>query len=247
MVIDTTATTAALVLCTAFTQLGPVMAGDTDGGDLAVLHFPCIRGLIGLPVVTTQVVDITVLIVIVVSKSGIHASLEGLKVHGIGVKHVLVFDFGVIPRFGDMDLIGVGLGILTTLAFAQDIRQWVVADAVGEAVIGMIELLDTASTPSCMLLGVLQCSLPLGRRRLKVRIPSVNPVPMVAVKNGIVIRGRIIVTQVDTAPVDTVDIPSLGIVLSHTFTGIVADPRAYIVVGEIEKICNAFFSTNEVE
>ena len=62
-----------------------------------------------------------------------------------------------------MNLIGVGFGILTTLAFAQDIRRGGVADAVGVAVIGMIELLDTASTPPCMKLGVLQCRLPLGR------------------------------------------------------------------------------------
>ena len=51
-----------------------------------------------------------------------------------------------------MNLIGVGFGILAALALAQDISRRIIADVVGVAIIGVVELLNTASAPSCMTL-----------------------------------------------------------------------------------------------
>ena len=137
------------------------MAGNTDGCHFAVLEFLGIGGLIGLFAITPQVVNIAILIVVIISKSGIQASFEGLKIHGIGIKHILVLYLGVVPRLGDMDLIGVCLGILATFALAQDISGRVIVNAIGETVIRVVELLNTASTPSCMILRVLQGCLSL--------------------------------------------------------------------------------------
>ena len=128
------------------------MAGHADSGNLTVLEFLGIGGLIGLSAVVAQVVNIAVLIVVIVSKSGVQTCFESLKVHGIGVKHILVLDFCVVPRLGDMYFIGVCLGILTTLALAQDVSGRVVVDVVRKAVIGIVELLYTATTPSGMIL-----------------------------------------------------------------------------------------------
>ena len=128
------------------------MAGDADGGHLTVLHFLSIRGLIVFLTVMPKIVCIAIFVVIVVCKSGIHSSFEGFEVHGIGVKDILIFDLGMIPRLGDMNLIGVGFGILAALALAQDISRRIIADVVGVAIIGVVELLNTASAPSCMTL-----------------------------------------------------------------------------------------------
>ena len=121
------------------------MAGDADGGHLTVLHFLSIRGLIVFLTVMPKIVCITIFVVIIVCKSGI-------QVHGIGVKDILIFDLGMIPRLGDMNLIGVGFGILAALALAQDISRRVIADVVGVAIIGVVKLLNTASAPSCIIL-----------------------------------------------------------------------------------------------
>ena len=128
------------------------MASDADGSHLTVLHFLSIRGLIVFLTVMPKIVCIAIFVVIVVCKSGIHSGFEGFEVHGIGVKDILIFDLGMIPRLGDMNLIGVGFGILAALALAQDISRRIIADVVGVAIIGVVELLNTASAPSCMTL-----------------------------------------------------------------------------------------------
>ena len=128
------------------------MTGHADSGNLTVLEFLGIGGLIGLFAVVAQVVNIAVLIVVIVSKSGVQTSFEGLKVHGIGVKHILILDFCVVPRLCDMYLIGVCLGILPAFALAQDVSGGVIVDVIRKAVIGIVELLYTATTPSGMIL-----------------------------------------------------------------------------------------------
>ena len=51
-----------------------------------------------------------------------------------------------------MNLISVGFSILTALTLAQDVSRGVIVDAVREAIVGTVELLHTASAPSCMIL-----------------------------------------------------------------------------------------------
>jgi hypothetical protein len=51
-----------------------------------------------------------------------------------------------------MNLIGVCLGILTASTSTQDISRRVIVDVVREAIIGVVKLLDSASTPSGMVL-----------------------------------------------------------------------------------------------
>ena len=75
-----------------------------------------------------------------------------------------------------------------------------------------------------MILGVLQCSLSFAAGWPVVRIAGTDTIPMVTIEDAVIIGGRIIVTQFDAAPVHTIDIPSLSIVLTHTFTGIVCYP-----------------------
>ena len=70
---------------------------------------------------------------------------------------------------------------------------------------------------------------------------------MATIEDGIIIGWGIVVTQVDTSLIHTIDVPSLSIVLTHTFPGIVANPCCCIVVGEIEKVCKTFFATDKTE
>ena len=130
MFTNATTTTATLVLCTAFTQFGTVMTSDTDCCNFTVLKFPGISGLIVFLTVRTQVISKAILIVIIVSESGIQASFEGLQIHGIGIKHILILDLSVIPGLGNMNLIGICLGILTASTLAQDISGRVIAHVV---------------------------------------------------------------------------------------------------------------------
>ena len=200
------------------------MAGDADGGHLTVLHFLSIRGLIVFLTVMPKIVCIAIFVVIIVGKSGIQSGFEGFEVHGIGVKDILIFNLGMIPRLGNMYLISVGFSILSALTLAQDISRRIVADAVRVAIIGVVELLDTTTTPSCMTLRVLQSCLSLSGGRIEIRIPCVYSVPMITIKNGIIISRRIVITQVFTSSVRTIDVPPLGIILSHAFTGIISNP-----------------------
>ena len=70
---------------------------------------------------------------------------------------------------------------------------------------------------------------------------------MVTIEDAVIIGGRIIVTQFDAAPVHTIDIPSLSIVLTHTFTGIVCYPWGNIIIREVEEVGKTFFTSNETE
>ena len=70
---------------------------------------------------------------------------------------------------------------------------------------------------------------------------------MVAIQDGIIICRRIVVAELLASLVNTVDIPSLSIVLSHTFPGIVCYPCCGIVIRQREKVGNAFLSTNKLQ
>ena len=70
---------------------------------------------------------------------------------------------------------------------------------------------------------------------------------MVAIQDGIIICRRIVVAELLASLVNTVDIPSLCIVLSHAFTGIVSNPCCGIVIRQREKVGNALLSTNKLQ
>ena len=70
---------------------------------------------------------------------------------------------------------------------------------------------------------------------------------MVAIQDGIIICRRIVVAELLASLVNTVDIPSLCIVLSHAFPGIVCYPCCGIVIRQREKVGNALLSTNKLQ
>ena len=138
MLVHTAATVRTFVLRITFTKLCTVMAGDTDGGSLTTGHLLRICSLIIFFAVTAQIVGVTVIVVIVISKTGFQPSLECCQVHGIGIKDILVFDFRVIPAFRDMNLIGIGFGILPALLLAKDIAVTIIVDVIGVAIIAVV-------------------------------------------------------------------------------------------------------------
>ena len=146
-----------------------------------------------------------------------------------------------------MYLVGVCFGILTAFLFAENVCRWIVVDAVVIAVIWVVELLHTATAPTCMILRVLKCCLSLWGRRIKIRIFCADAIPMVTIQNSIVIRRRVVVAEFLASLVNTVDVPSLCVILSHGFTGIVGYPCRSIVIRQREKVGNAILSTYELQ
>ena len=70
----------------------------------------------------------------------IKLSLECVQIHRIGIEHVFIDYFLVVPAFRDVDFVGVCLlGLL--LSFFNDIAGLVIIDGVTEAVIGIVKLL----------------------------------------------------------------------------------------------------------
>lgn len=70
-----------------------------------------------------------------------------------------------------------------------------ILDAIGVAVIGVVQLLNTASAPACSCLRVLKGCFSLGGTWIEVWILRVNPVPVIAVEYSIIIGRWIIVAQ----------------------------------------------------
>ena len=70
---------------------------------------------------------------------------------------------------------------------------------------------------------------------------------MVTIQDAVIVSRGIVVAQIDTSSVHTVDVPSLGVVHAHTFKGIVGNPGGHIVIGEVKKVGKTFFTSNIVE
>ena len=142
MVADTAAATAALVGGAAFTQRSSIMAGDAECGRRRAGNLPGIGGGIVSPCVISYIIGVVrllgmgvdivlqvigivdflmVAIGIVLRQTGIHLRHEGVPVHAVTVEDFLIDFFLDVPRLGDLDAIGVGLGILAALFLAQDI------------------------------------------------------------------------------------------------------------------------------
>ena len=81
--------------------------------------------------------------VFVVVKPGqtcVKLCLERVQIHGIGIEHVFMDYFLVIPAFRDMDFVSVRfLGLF--LSFFNDIAGLVIIDGVVKAVIAIVKLL----------------------------------------------------------------------------------------------------------
>ena len=92
-----------------------------------------------------------------------------------------------------MNLVGISLGILSASALAQNIGTAPIVDIVIEAVIAVVKLLDSATTPSSMILGVLQDSFPLAAVWIEVCVSGINAIPMISIKDTIVIGRRVVV------------------------------------------------------
>ena len=61
-----------------------------------------------------QIVPVTLVIIVVLCKTGIHPCLESINVHRIGVKDILIDNFLIVPAFGDIDPVSIRFGILAT-------------------------------------------------------------------------------------------------------------------------------------
>ena len=60
----------------------------------------------------TQIISVTLVVIVVLCKTGIHPSLESVNIHRIGVKDILIDNFLIVPAFGDIDPVSIRLGIL---------------------------------------------------------------------------------------------------------------------------------------
>ena len=92
-----------------------------------------------------------------------------------------------------MNLVGISLGILSASALAQDIGTAPIVDIVIEAVIAVVKLLDSATTPPGMILGVLQGGFSLAAVWIEVRVSGINAIPMISIKDAVIIGRRVVV------------------------------------------------------
>ena len=169
------------------------MAGHADCGSLTASNLLGIGGLIVFLGIRTDVVGETFLVVIIVSQTSIQTSLERSQIHRIGVKDILIFDFCVIPRLCDMDFVSISFGILSASALAQNISTAPIVDIVIKAVIAVVQLLDTATAPSCMIFRVLQDGFPLAAVGIEVCVSGINAIPMISIKDAVIIGRRVVV------------------------------------------------------
>ena len=86
-----------------------------------------------------------------------------------------------------------------------------------------------------------------GWSRSIIRVSGGNAIPLRTIDDGVVISRRIVVTQHLTAVIASVDIPTLSIVLSHSFTGIVRNPGGDIIVWQVEQVGKTFLTSDKSE
>ncbi len=98
-----------------------------------------------------------------------------------------------------------------------------------------------------MVLGVLQNGFTLIGVRVEIGVGGADSIPMAALQDAVIIGGWCVVAKGDIASVNSVDVPSLGVVASHAVIVEEGLPIGEVVVGQLEKIGHAFFTANEVQ
>ena len=140
MGVERTSAFPALILGCSLPKCRTVRTGDTDCYRLASFQFLFIGRLVIVPAVGSDIIDIAVFVVVKFRQMCIKLSLECVQIHGIGIEHVFIDYFLVVPAFRDMDFVSVCfLGLFATAT--DDIAGLVIIDGVTEAVIGIVKLL----------------------------------------------------------------------------------------------------------
>lgn len=98
-----------------------------------------------------------------------------------------------------------------------------------------------------MCLRVLENGFALTAVRTKVRVFGVDSVPVIAIQDAVVIGRRFIVAQCFATLVNPVDIPPLGVVPAHAVVIEQGLPLCEVVIGEVEEVFNAFFTSYELQ
>ena len=98
-----------------------------------------------------------------------------------------------------------------------------------------------------MCLGVLENGFTLTAVRTEIRVFGVDSVPVIAIQDAVVIGWRFIVTQCFATLVNPIDVPSLGVVPTHAIVIEQGLPLCEVVIGEVEEVFNAFFTSYELQ
>ena len=228
--IHATSATRTLVLGWCFTKFGATMTGNTDGCSFTSCNLLGIGCLIVSLCITWKIVGVTFLVIIEFFQSCIQSGFERVHVHCVGIKDILIGNFLFIPALWNMNLVSIGFSILTTFLLAENIAWHIVGYTIIEAVVWVVMLLNITSTPTCVAFWVSQCCFSFCRCWSIVFVLCADTIPVITFDDSIIVCRWIVVTQLHITSINSIDIPSLGVVLSHSFTGIVCYPGCQIVV-----------------
>ncbi len=145
MAVERLAAGAALVLCIALTKCHAVGTGDADGDCLHSFEFAGIGGLVIVARITANVVGIALFIVVILRKACLQLTFEGVQVHSVGVEHVFIHFFHIVPTLLHMNFVSIGFLRLTFLLAADDVGREVVGEGISKTVLLVVHLLHLAS------------------------------------------------------------------------------------------------------
>ena len=210
----------AFVLGRSLAERHAVRAGHADGHALASGQLGGIRRLIVVPCIGSDVIDVALLVVVELREAGVKLGFEGVQVHRIGIEHVLIHFFHVVPAFPHVYLAGVGFLGLPPVP-ADNVAAHRIADAVGKAVIRIVQLLHPASRPPGVALRIGDDLLPLRGVGIEIRVRGVEARPGTAIDDAVVIRRWVVVAQRFRTLVAPRDVPALGVVVPGSLFHIV--------------------------
>ena len=186
------------------------------------------------------------LVVVELRQSGVKLRLEGIQIHLVGIEHVFIHHFLVVPASGYFYAVSVCL--LYQFAAPVDVVSGaIIADAVGIAVIRPVHLLHLRPRPAGIPFRIAEYLLGLCVVRIESGIGSVEARPLSAVNDAVVVRGRRIVAQGFRAGIPAVNVPPLGVVLPGRFFQVVAYPRSQVVVAGLEQVGHSLRSSDHRE
>ena len=169
------------------------MASNAYGCSFTSCNFLGISGLVVSLWVTWKVIGVTFLVVIEFYQTCIQPCLEGLQVHRVGIKDILIGNFFVVPTLWHMYLVSVGFGILLFL-FTEYIARYVVCHTIFEAVVWVVQLLNLTSAPTCMVFRVSQCSFSFCRCWWIVFVLCADTIPVITFDYSVIVCRWIVIT-----------------------------------------------------
>ena len=246
MAVQRTAALAAFVLGRTLSEGRAVRTGHADGHALAALQLGGVRRLVVVPGIGSDIVGVPLLVFVDFRQAGVELRLEGVQVHRIRVKYILIDDFLPVPALGHVDFVGVCFFGLFP-ATADDIGLLAVTDGVSETVVLVVQLLHPVARPSGIPLRVGEGLLALRGVGIEPGVGGLETGPFAAVQDAVVVRGRIIVAQRHAALFPAGDVPPLGVVIPGGFVHVVGNPRGQVVVAEVEQPGHILRAAHHVE